>query len=133
MPKLLAIDHVAMTVQNLQASVAFFDRLFGMEMRAEHRRGGIVALCQIKVGDVLLSIHQAGNDVQLVAKRPTVGAVDICFRWSGDIESAAQLLRSHDIEIIDGPSPRTTSDGRPSKSVYFNDPDGNLLELMAAD
>jgi catechol 2,3-dioxygenase-like lactoylglutathione lyase family enzyme len=37
------------------------------------------------------------------------------------------------IEIIAGPVPRRTADGFASHSIYFRDPDGNLLELMVAD
>jgi catechol 2,3-dioxygenase-like lactoylglutathione lyase family enzyme len=43
------------------------------------------------------------------------------------------LLRTHAIPIIDGPSRRRTADGLEALSIYFRDPDGNLLELMAAD
>jgi catechol 2,3-dioxygenase-like lactoylglutathione lyase family enzyme len=53
------------------------------------------------------------------------------LRWSGSIESAADRLREHGIPIIDGPSRRRTADGLPAPSIYFRDPDGNLLELMA--
>jgi catechol 2,3-dioxygenase-like lactoylglutathione lyase family enzyme len=80
----------------------------------------------------VLSIHQAGNGLGLVAKRPTIGGADFCWRWDGKIDSALALLTEHGIDVIDGPSPRRTADGLPSDSVYFRDPDGNLLELMAA-
>jgi len=43
------------------------------------------------------------------------------------------LLREHGIPIIEGPSRRRTADGLLARSIYFRDPDGNLLELMAAD
>jgi catechol 2,3-dioxygenase-like lactoylglutathione lyase family enzyme len=43
------------------------------------------------------------------------------------------LLREHGIPIADGPSRRRTADGLAAHSVYFRDPDGNLLELMAVD
>ena len=48
-------------------------------------------------------------------------------------EEAAALLKRHGVEIIEGPSPRRTSDNQPAKSVYFRDPDQNLIEFMAAD
>jgi catechol 2,3-dioxygenase-like lactoylglutathione lyase family enzyme len=60
---------------------------------------------------------------------PTGGGADLCLRWSGSIESAAELLREHGLPIIDG----RPADGLPALSIYFRDPDGNLLELMAAD
>jgi catechol 2,3-dioxygenase-like lactoylglutathione lyase family enzyme len=88
---------------------------------------------QIALGGALLSIHQASNGLELVARQPTVGGADICLHWSGSIESAADLLRTHGIAIIDGPSRRRTADGLPALSIYFRDPEGNLLELMAAE
>jgi catechol 2,3-dioxygenase-like lactoylglutathione lyase family enzyme len=84
-------------------------------------------------GGALLSVHQAGNDVVLVGRPPTIGARDIYLRCEGSMDGAAELLRRHGIEIIAGPAPRRTADGLPSHSIYFRDLDGNLLELMAAD
>src|ERR1700728_1888797 len=43
----------------------------------------------------LLSIHQTGNGLELVARHSTVGGADLCLRWSGSIESAADLLREY--------------------------------------
>jgi hypothetical protein len=88
---------------------------------------------QIALGGALLSIHQVGSGLDLVVKHPTVGGADICLRWSGGVESAVELLRQHEIPNVDGPSPRRTADGLPAHSIYFRDPDGNLVELMAPD
>ena len=74
-----------------------------------------------------------GQRMNLVAKRPTIGVGDICFRWSDSIESAVSFLKKHHLNIVEGPVVRRTGDGLPSQSVYFCDPDGNLLELMAVD
>ena len=133
MAEILGIDHVAFAASDLEASCAFYDRLFGARTHLDYAPQGRSLVRQIALGGALLSIHQAGNGLDLVAAHPTVGGADICLRWSGTVESAADLLRRHDIEIIDGPAPRRTADGRPSYSVYFRDLDGNLLELMAAD
>lgn len=133
MSDILGIDHVAITVADLEATYAFYHRLFGAEIQANHQWNGKLAIRKFAIGGAMLSVHQAGNGVELVAARPTPGSVDICFRWRGAIEGAIDLLKTHDIAIIDGPSPRKTSEGRPAQSVYFRDPDGNLVELMAAD
>jgi catechol 2,3-dioxygenase-like lactoylglutathione lyase family enzyme len=133
MAKVLGIDHIAITVSNLEDACAFYDKLFGVETHAEYAPHGKVLLRQISVGGAVLSIHQAGNGVELVAQRPTIGAADVCFRWGGTIEEAVLLLRDHGIGIIEGPTPRRTADGVPSQSVFFRDLDANLLELMAAD
>ena len=133
MPQVLGIDHVAITVADLEATCAFYDRLFGIRVVAEAVREGRVALRQVLLGGAMFSIHQAGNGMAPVAVRPTAGSADVCLRWSGDIESAAAVLRDNGVEVIEGPAPRKTADGLRAQSVYFRDPDQNLMELMAAD
>ena len=133
MSHLLGIDHVAITVRDLEATCAFYDRLFGARTHLDHAPNGKSLVRQIALGGALLSVHQASNGMGLVAKTPTEGSADICFRWSGDIDSAIALLKEHGIPMISGPSRRRTADGLPSLSIYFRDLDDNLLELMAAD
>ncbi len=127
------IDHVAITANDLTSACAFYDSLFGAQLVAQHSVGETVLVRQIALGGAVLSIHQRGNGVKLVAARPTPGAADICFRWNGTIDEAVALLASRSIAVLEGPTPRRTADGRPGHSIFFRDPDGNLLELMAAD
>jgi len=131
MPRILGIDHVAFAARDLEETCAFDDRLFGARTHFDYRPDGKSLVRQIAIGGALLSIHQAGNGLDLVARHPAVGGADICLRWSGSIETAVALLSGHGIAVVDGPSPRRTADGLPAVSVYFRDPDGNLLELMA--
>jgi catechol 2,3-dioxygenase-like lactoylglutathione lyase family enzyme len=130
--QVIGIDHVAITVADMEIAYAFYERLFGAKTVFQYAPVDKVLVRQIVIGNTVLSIHQAGNGLDLVAKHPTIGGADFCWRWAGNIESALALLTEHRIEVIDGPSPRRTADGLPSDSVYFRDPDGNLLELMAA-
>lgn len=133
MAPVTGIDHVVINATDLEATCAFYDRLFGITTHAEYAKDGKVLVRQVAIGGAVLSIHQQGNGVELVAKHPTVGGGDICFRWNGDIQSAIDLLKHNGIAIIAGPARRRTADGKASKSVYFRDIDDNLLELMAAD
>jgi catechol 2,3-dioxygenase-like lactoylglutathione lyase family enzyme len=133
MSHVLGIDHVAFAAADLEATCAFYDRLFSARTHLDYAPDGNSLVRQIALGGALLSIHQAGNGLELVARHPVAGGADICLRWSGSIESAADRLNEHGIPIIDGPSRRRTADGHPALSIYFRDPDGNLLELMAAD
>ena len=131
---LLGIDHVAITVADVETTWQFYERLFGAEIINEYAPGGKPAVRVFLVGGgARLSVHQLGNGVDLVAARPTPGSADICFRWGGSASEAQAHLALHDIAVVDGPSPRRTADGLPAHSVYFRDPDGNLIELMAAD
>lgn len=131
---LTMIDHVAITVDDIDTTAGFYTRLFGAEVLRDHVVDGKNIIRALRIGGgVQLSIHQLGNGVDLVAAKPTPGSVDICFRIGQPIAAAVQLLEGHGVEIIDGPSPRTDNEGRPSTSVYFRDPDGNLVEMMATD
>jgi catechol 2,3-dioxygenase-like lactoylglutathione lyase family enzyme len=133
MPHIIGIDHVAFAAADLEATCAFYDRLFGARTHLDYAPDGKTLVRQIALGGALLSIHQTGNGLELVARHPVAGGADICLRWSGSIDSAAEHLRTHGISIIDGPSSRRTVDGKSAFSVYFRDLDGNLLELMAVD
>ena len=133
MPHVLGIDHVAFAATDLEATCAFYDRLFGARTHLDYAPDGRSLVRQTAVGGALLSVHQAGNGLELVARNPTVGGADLCLRWSGSIKSAADLLREHGLPIIDGPSRRRTTDGLPALSIYFRDPDRNLLQLTATD
>ena len=128
------IDHVVINAADLEATCAFYNRLFGITTHGEYKtKDGKVLVRQVAIGGAVLSIHQIGNGVELVARHPAVGGGDICLRWDDTIQSAIDLLTRNGIKIIEGPARRRTADGKPSKSVYFRDLDENLMELMAAD
>ena len=133
-PRLSLIDHVALTVADVEASSRFYLELFGGEIIRDHRHEGRTFVRAIRIGGgVQLSLHQLGNGVELVALNPAPGSADICFRFAAPIGEARDLLAARRIAIVEGPAPRTDCEGRPAMSVYFRDPDGNLVELMATD
>jgi catechol 2,3-dioxygenase-like lactoylglutathione lyase family enzyme len=86
MSQVLGIDHVAFAARDLEATCAFYDRLFGARIHLDYAPAGKSLVSQIALGGALLSIHQADNGLDLVARRPTVGGADICLRWPGGIE-----------------------------------------------
>jgi catechol 2,3-dioxygenase-like lactoylglutathione lyase family enzyme len=87
----------------------------------------------LQIGGARLSVHSARAPAAPHARVPTPGAVDLCFRWNGSIESAIARLEGRGIEIVLGPVPRPAADGAGGRSVYFRDPDGNLLELLTTE
>ena len=125
------IDHVAITVADLDATCAFYAHVLGAVVEESYEIGGRIAVKRVALGKAILNIHQQGNGVDLVARQPLPGSVDICFRWAGDIDAAKVLLESQGVTVIEGPVVRTSADGTPGSSVYFRDPDGNLVELLA--
>ena len=125
------IDHVAITVADLDATCAFYARVLGAKIEEAYEIGGRIAVKRVAFGQAILNIHQQGNGVDLVARQPLPGSTDICFRWAGDAAAAKAMLESRGVAVIEGPVPRTSADGLPATSVYFRDLDGNLVELIA--
>ena len=60
----------------------------------------------------------------------TAGNSDLCLVWDGPIESAVAHLERHGVVVEQGPVTRHGARGQ-GVSVYFRDPDGSLLELIA--
>ena len=127
------IDHVAITVADLDRACVFYTATLGGDVVREYEIDGRVMVRQVRRGGARLNVHQAGHRHPLVAGHPTPGSTDLCFRWAGPIEAAAALLDDAGVAIVDGPVERHASDGRAGTSVYFRDPDGNLLEFLTTD
>ena len=127
-------DHMAITVADIERTLAFYQRVLGAtsHFEAEWREGKIPVVL-LQLGASRLSVHDAASPAKPHAKAPTPGSGDICFRWDGAIETAVSHLAECDVEVIEGPVPRPAADGSAGQSVYFRDPDGNLLELLTTD
>jgi catechol 2,3-dioxygenase-like lactoylglutathione lyase family enzyme len=118
-----ALDHLVLTVADVERTVEFYARVLGMEpvTFGDGRRA-------LAFGDQKLNLHQAGREFEPKARRPTPGSADLCFLTEDDPATTAAGLREHGVAIEEGPVERTGAGG-PILSVYFRDPDGNLIEV----
>jgi catechol 2,3-dioxygenase-like lactoylglutathione lyase family enzyme len=117
------IDHVVLTVQNIEATCAFYARVLGM--RPLTFAGNRKALA---FGRQKFNLHEAGREFEPKAARPTPGSIDLCLITSTPLDDVVAHLRRCDVEIIEGPVAKTGATG-PIRSVYFRDPDRNLIEV----
>jgi len=128
------LDHVAITVRDVEATLAFYrDVLDASPVFEDLWRAGRIPVLLLQLGGARLSVHEAAAPAAPHARLPTPGSADLCFRWDGPIEAAVERLRRAGVAIVEGPVPRPAADGAPGRSVYFRDPDGNLLELLGTD
>jgi catechol 2,3-dioxygenase-like lactoylglutathione lyase family enzyme len=119
------LDHVVIAVSDWERSNAFYRDVLGAEVV---ERGGGYAY---RFGDQQLNVHGPGLEPSIVARDPVrPGNSDLCFVWTGGADAAVEHLRSHGVEIELGPVERPGARGV-GRSVYFRDPDGALLELIA--
>ena len=63
---------------------------------------------------------------------PTPGSADLCFLTDKPMDWWLEHLLSEGVVIVEGPVAREGAQGR-LQSVYFRDPDGNLLEVSRYD
>lgn len=127
-------DHVAITVADVARSAAFYRDVLGAEVLYLDRfLSGKFPVASLVIGANRINLHPGPPRVDLVAAHPTPGSADLCFRWDGPIETAQALLAEHGLAVVEGPAPRLAADGSRATSVYFCDPDGNLLELLTTD
>jgi catechol 2,3-dioxygenase-like lactoylglutathione lyase family enzyme len=124
-------DHVAITVADVDKTIDFYQRVLGAELLYEDVwRTGKMPVAIVAVGAHRLSLHAAAAPGSPRALAPTPGSADLCFRWEGTIAEAVAQLESRGVHVEEGPAPRPASNGERGESVYFRDPDGNLLELL---
>jgi catechol 2,3-dioxygenase-like lactoylglutathione lyase family enzyme len=117
------IDHLVLTVEDINKTTRFYESVLGMEkkMFGESR----VAL---KFGNQKINVHQKGKEFEPKAKTPTPGSADLCFITDTEISQTIEHIKSKGIEIIEGPVERTGAEGS-ILSIYFRDPDCNLIEV----
>lgn len=117
------LDHLVLTVRDLERTCAFYAEALGMEVIAfgEGRKA-------LRFGRQKINLHLAGREFEPKASRPTVGSADLCFVVEGGLEEARERLRAQGIAVEAGPLERSGALG-PIRSLYLRDPDGNLIEL----
>jgi catechol 2,3-dioxygenase-like lactoylglutathione lyase family enzyme len=117
------IDHIVITAFDLERTIDFYSRVMGMEPVTF--AGGRRALA---FGRQKINLHQAGREFEPKALKPTPGSMDLCFITETPLEDVIAHLKSQGVAIAEGPVPKTGALG-PMSSVYFRDPDGNLIEV----
>lgn len=117
------LDHFVLTVRNIEVTCEFYNNVMGMEVVTF--AGGRKAL---HFGAQKINLHEYGHEFEPKAAHPTPGSADLCFITHTPLTEVIARLNRCDISILQGPVPRTGATGR-IMSVYFRDPDQNLIEV----
>lgn len=117
------IDHLVLTVQDIQQTCEFYTNVLGMEVItfSENRKA-------LKFGQQKLNLHQVGHEFEPKAKHPTPGAIDFCLITDTPLQEIRVHLNNCGVIIESGIVPRTGAMGAIA-SLYIRDPDGNLVEI----
>lgn len=121
--KIDSLDHLVLTVNNIEVTIAFYAKVLGMEIITfgEGRKA-------LLFGSQKINLHQHGKEFEPKALRPTPGSADVCFITSTPLPDVEKHLSACNITIVDGPVQRTGATGK-LLSLYVRAPDDNLIEI----
>jgi catechol 2,3-dioxygenase-like lactoylglutathione lyase family enzyme len=121
--KIDRVDHFVLTVADVDATCDFYSRVLGMDVVSfgEGRKA-------LAFGIQKINLHQHRHEFEPKAKQPTPGSGDFCLITSVPLEQVIAHINQCGVTIEEGPVKRTGARG-PIQSVYFRDPDGNLVEV----
>ena len=122
-----ALDHLVLTVRDLDKTVQFYGQVLGMQVE-EFRATDQSLRMALKFGNQKINLHVAGSEFDPKSANPTPGSADLCFLTETDLPRWIEHFGHHQVTIIDGPIRRTGATG-PINSLYVRDPDGNLIEV----
>ena len=115
-------DHIVLTVSDIEASVAFYTRV--LQMREHSFGAGRKALC---FGTQKINLQVVGQESR---NNAATGSGDLCLITTWTPDRLIDHLRAQCIEVLEGPVVKSGALG-PIISIYFNDPDKNLIEVSS--
>lgn len=119
--RITGLDHLVLTVGNVEETVSFYTRVLGMTAVTDGPRH------ELHFGNQKINLHSRPREFQPAAARPVAGSADFCLVADGSMDAiVAHISRFVPIEL--GPVPRSGAQGA-MQSVYVRDPDQNLVEI----
>jgi catechol 2,3-dioxygenase-like lactoylglutathione lyase family enzyme len=116
-----------LTVRSLEATLTFYERALGMKREETPNRP-----TALRFGAQKINLHEVSRTFEPKAVAPTPGAGDFCLIANRPLEEICAHLAQCGVAIELGPVPRNGARG-PMTSIYFRDPDGNLVEVSRYD
>lgn len=116
------LDHLVLTVADIDVTVEFYTKVLGMrELTFNDRRA-------VGFGRQKINLHQVGHEFEPRAHRATAGSGDFCLIANEPLAEVMGHLAALHVPIELGPVERTGALGK-MLSIYFRDPDQNLIEV----
>lgn len=116
------IDHIVLCVADVGRTIAFYEKALGMQPRQD--RPGKWSL---HFGSNKISLQDATSAPD-IARRTVPGSGNFCVLTEVPVEELASAIGDLGIDILAGPAERDGATGK-LLSIYFRDPDGNLVEV----
>ena len=135
MIKPIDVAHVNLNVTDVKRSEKFYTEILGFHVSARVE-GSIVwmNMGEFRDGDNLafhdVALYQVPHGLPENARK-TAGLNHAAFRLRSaeEVDQAAEFLKSKNVKVLKGP---LTHSEDMDRYLYFEDPDGNVLELVAS-
>ena len=127
--KLEKIDHLVITVKDLNKTIDFYTNILGMKLEEFYSSlNNDQIRYAVSFGSQKINIHEEIKPIKPNALNPSSGSMDICFISKNKINEWVHHLVKKGINIEIGPERKTGALG-PILSIYVRDPDFNLIEI----
>lgn len=126
-PAVQSLDHLVLTVADIEVTCAFYRDVLGMEPVTFQPATGAPRRALV-FGAQKINLHAAAREFEPKAGHPTPGSADLCFLSDTPLTDWQDHLSAQAVPVEAGPVARTGARG-PITSLYIRDPDGNLIEI----
>jgi catechol 2,3-dioxygenase-like lactoylglutathione lyase family enzyme len=117
------LDHFALTVRDIEATCAFYEKVLGM---ARERFGA--SRVALRFGRHKINVNPNPNDLLRKAAVPIPGSAEFCLVSARPLDEFIEHLHGCGVDIEYGPAETAGAEGT-IRSICFRDPDGNLIEV----
>jgi len=117
------LNYVIILCEDLDGMKAFYKALLPFPIDSESETG-----LALRAGSALFALRKRTRDYDGQGSRPGLPGVQIAFLVApAEVDICYQQLVEMGVTIVDPP----TDQPRGHRTVYFLDPEGNLLEIYA--
>lgn len=117
------LNYVIILCEDLEGMKSFYRKLLPFPVDSESETG-----LALRAGSVLLALRKRTRDYDGQGVYPGLPGVQIAFLVApAEVDICHQQLVAMGVTIVDPP----TDQPRGHRTVYFLDPEGNLLEVYA--
>jgi catechol 2,3-dioxygenase-like lactoylglutathione lyase family enzyme len=122
-----SVDHLVLTVADIEATLRFYERALGFRRETFQGPDGQQRHA-LAFGSQKINLQDTRTVTPTKALRPTFGSGDFCLIAAVPLDDVIAHLREEEIPLEAGPVSRRGAVGL-LRSIYFRDPDGNLVEV----